>query len=109
MDYDHNNQESRRQAFSLFYQQGKGMFWGALTAFATLALISYGFSLVERHTPITFSSTDSTDSLYGGRSGVKLRTDYGTGCQYLETSFGGITPRLDAQGEHICNITHPAY
>lgn len=42
-------------------------------------------------------STDSPDS----RSGMSLHTDYETGCQYLSTVYGGITPRLDAKGYQI--------
>jgi hypothetical protein len=45
---------------------------------------------------------DDTDTEDGPRSGVNLRTDHGTGCQYLADPMGGITPRLDASGEHIC-------
>lgn len=41
---------------------------------------------------------DNTDG--AKRSGMALRTDYGTGCQYLETTEGGITPRLDVNGNH---------
>tara|TARA_Y100000310_G_C20691139_1_gene822288 strand:+ start:2302 stop:2541 length:240 start_codon:yes stop_codon:yes gene_type:complete len=51
---------------------------------------------------LTFSvpkdSTDSEDK----RSGMILYNDYQTGCQYLGGLFGGITPRLDAEGKHIC-------
>lgn len=36
---------------------------------------------------------DDTDPP-NGRSGVTIVTDYGTGCQYLKTPGGGITPRL---------------
>jgi hypothetical protein len=42
--------------------------------------------------------TDSKDD----RSGLVLYTDYGTGCQYVGTMFGGITPRLDADGKIVC-------
>lgn len=45
---------------------------------------------------------DATDARDGTRSGVKLRTDHGTGCQYLETADGGITPRLDPTGRQVC-------
>lgn len=38
------------------------------------------------------------------RFGLKLHTDAMTGCQYLSTSGGGITPRLDSQGRQICNL-----
>lgn len=38
----------------------------------------------------------------GGRSGLTPKTDHLTGCQYLESPKGGLTPRLDAQGQHVC-------
>lgn len=41
---------------------------------------------------------DATDPP-GGRSGMGLHTDHETGCQYLSRS--GITPRLDAAGQHM--------
>jgi len=34
-------------------------------------------------------------------SQLQLRIDTGTGCHYLVTSSGGITPRLDGQGKHV--------
>ena len=46
---------------------------------------------------------DGTDDKRGGdRSGMALRTDYGTGCQYLETSNGALAPRLGRDGKQIC-------
>ena len=47
------------------------------------------------------ANKDDTDPTEG-RSGLALHTDNLTGCQYLAKPFGGITPRLDAQGKHIC-------
>lgn len=47
------------------------------------------------------SPRDATDPPHGKRSGMLLRTDYGTGCQYLAEPFGGITPRVDADGRHM--------
>lgn len=44
---------------------------------------------------------DATDGAQ--RSGVALRTDAATGCDYLLSPWGGITPRLDRAGKHICN------
>lgn len=41
---------------------------------------------------------DDTDGYK--RSGLKLHTDYGTGCQYLVTTKGGITPRIAKDGTH---------
>lgn len=37
-----------------------------------------------------------------GRSGLTLRTDAATGCQYLEGGGGGITPRLGPDGRPWC-------
>jgi hypothetical protein len=36
-------------------------------------------------------------------SGMHLRIDARTGCHYLEVTDGGITPRLDSDGRHICD------
>lgn len=46
-------------------------------------------------------SRDTTDGEWPNRSGVRPRTDAFTGCQYLETSKGGITPRVDSRGRHL--------
>ena len=45
-------------------------------------------------------SRDDTDG--DTRSGLVPRTDARTGCQYLESAGGGLTPRLDKAGKHIC-------
>jgi hypothetical protein len=49
---------------------------------------------------------DATDGV-GVRSGLGLRTDSETGCQYLESRFGGLTPRLTADGRHLCRSVAP--
>lgn len=46
---------------------------------------------------------DSTDTSDDERSGMSLYTDALTGCQYLGAGFGGITPRLDKDGHHVCS------
>lgn len=56
-------------------------------------------SLIRDFADLDKDSTDSPDA----RSGVALRTDYMTGCQYLESSGGHLTLRLDAEGNHICS------
>lgn len=47
-------------------------------------------------------NTDPPD----GRSGMGLRVDHATGCQYLTSASlvgeSGITPRLRADGTHYC-------
>lgn len=47
---------------------------------------------------------DDTDPP-GGRSGLVLLTDHGTGCQYLKAPGywnGALSPRLGADGKPIC-------
>lgn len=56
-------------------------------------------SLVGNFVP--YDDTDPAD----GRSGMRLYTDAKTGCQYLAVRQGGMTPRLDRNGHHICE-TH---
>jgi len=56
-----------------------------------------------------FVPYDSTDNKSDNdRSGMKLYTDHLTKCQYLAAGnfFGanGITPRLDANGNHLCRV-----
>lgn len=48
-------------------------------------------------------TTDNTD-YRGSRSGLEVRQDALTGCEYLAGSRGGLTPRLDHEGQHICGI-----
>jgi hypothetical protein len=52
-------------------------------------------------TPINRDDTDK-GMWGGGRSGIKSTTDALTGCQYLVSPDGGITPRLSSDGNHIC-------
>lgn len=62
--------------------------------------------LIQNLLSLTPLGRDDTDAgrWGGGRSGVKPVTDALTGCQYLITRDGGITPRLDADGKHICEV-----
>lgn len=46
---------------------------------------------------------DTTDG--DSRSGLGLYVDELTRCQYLSAGGKGITPRLDADGQHICYST----
>lgn len=52
---------------------------------------------------VGYPQKDDTDPS-GGRSGLKIYTDSGTGCQYLSVSGGGVTPRLSADGQPICGV-----
>lgn len=50
---------------------------------------------------VGYPQKDDTDPS-DGRSGLKIYTDSGTGCQYLSVSGGGVTPRLSVDGQPIC-------
>lgn len=51
---------------------------------------------------IFFEYDDTDDKFNEIRSGMMLRIDYGTGCQYLESTWGHLEPRKDKNGNHIC-------
>lgn len=71
----------------------KGIFWAAL---ATL-VFGLAIAVIGRVFGIGYDDTDKPPH----RSGLAIKTDHGTGLQYLTTAKGGITPRLDAQGNHM--------
>jgi hypothetical protein len=48
---------------------------------------------------------DDTDPVVG-RSGMEVLVDNRTGCQYLATSTGGLTPRLDDMGGPVCGSSN---
>ena len=52
-----------------------------------------------------YDATDQpeAENVVDRRSGMTLYTDYGTGCQYLQAGLGGLTPRLDKEGNHVCD------
>jgi hypothetical protein len=49
-----------------------------------------------------WGSRDSTDSPTK-RSNMALRIDHGTGCQYLASKEGHLTPRMGRDGKQVCN------
>jgi len=62
--------------------------------FATLIVATAIFALL--------SPTDGTDANYFVRSNLRLHMDYGTGCEWLSTREGHLSPRLDASGKQVC-------
>lgn len=52
---------------------------------------------------VTSPSHDDTDPP-SGHSGMTLYTDQRTGCQYMGTGFGGLTPRMSQDGKQICEV-----
>ncbi|WP_311270524.1 hypothetical protein [Sphingobium sp. WCS2017Hpa-17] len=79
---------------------GKKFTEGALWAIGKWTLIVVvGTAVFQAISP---PARDATDPPSGARSGVRLRTDSGTGCQYLETKGGALTPRMGRDGRQIC-------
>lgn len=78
---------------------GKMMARGALSEIGTLVLV---WLLIVTAISWAISPGDDSESPTGKRSGLRPRTDHLTGCQYLETKDGGITPRVDRHGRQIC-------
>lgn len=50
-----------------------------------------------------FNRVDRTDRDFWHRSNLNLHIDNETGCHYLSTWSGIITPRVDKNGKHICS------
>lgn len=56
-----------------------------------------------------FSSYDVTDNIAEKkRSGLTIYVDHETGCQYVGTVLGGLTPRIDRNGMPICTEKEPS-
>ncbi|MFA6066910.1 MAG: hypothetical protein WC707_07040 [Candidatus Babeliaceae bacterium] len=50
----------------------------------------------------TLGRDDSDQQEYGSkRSGLIIKTDYKTGCQFYESKNGTLTPRLDGNFNHL--------
>lgn len=73
---------------------------GAIMAVAIWLAFSFLFAAAIEG--LGLRPLDATDARNGQRSEMKLRTDHGTGCQYLATAGGGITPRLGRDGKQMC-------
>jgi hypothetical protein len=74
--------------------------WGALRLVGAFML--FGLLLTLALNGLGLISTDDSDVSRFDRSGLKVRTDAKTGCEYLETHEGSLFPRLDALGKPIC-------
>lgn len=69
-----------------------GFFVGVVVTLLLVAGLRMGGS------PPPYDDTDAPPA----RSGLKVLTDARTGCQYLTTARGGLTPRLGRDGRHLC-------
>lgn len=77
--------------------------YNALVAFTKWLAMWYVIGMIINFLIINLFGygTDDSDLDKSHRSGVKVITDYKTGLQYLETSKGGITPRLNVDGKQL--------
>jgi hypothetical protein len=75
------------------FRFGLGILWLACVS----AFVGAGLSMIDG------SFHDSTDAP-GQHSGMVLRTDHLTGCQYLGGG-SALTPRLDQTGKPMCEGT----
>lgn len=74
----------------------KGLAEGAQRIAAYVGLVMIVLWAMSELWPADRDATDPAE-------GERLYTDAQTGCQYLATSGGSLTPRLSATGEHICD------
>ena len=70
----------------------------APSALAAAVVVIAVLAYISMHHP----PRDNSDPI-GGRSNMQVLTDALTGCQYLATQRGGITPRMDADNKQVCN------
>lgn len=75
-------------------------FVNQLYAFLILAAIIFG-TIVGTRYMLALPERNDTDPP-DGYSGLSVLIDTKTGCQYLATREGGVTPRLDKKGKHMC-------
>jgi len=66
---------------------------------AIIAILSWFISTLISDNMKPRNDTDPAD----GRSGLALFVDNRTGCHYLSSPAGGLTPRLDSEGNQICS------
>lgn len=64
-----------------------------------LITIFFLFWIIDRLLMNRGKRDESDEPGKGEKSGLLVRTDYGTGVQYLEAPYGGLTVRVDADGK----------
>lgn len=82
--------------YAMGYHGARGVLVHLSKLVLVFALLFYAYSYLFP------PSIDDTDASADKRSGVKLITDYGTGCQYLATIAGSLYPRMGTDGKQVC-------
>ncbi|MET4187638.1 hypothetical protein ABIB86_000413 [Bradyrhizobium sp. JR1.7] len=85
---------------------GRIDFWdGFRFAWGVTAFVCIGLLICQIADDYVWQSPFDDSDAAPKRSGLRIKTDNLTGCQYFITVFGGITPRVDGSGKQICRPT----
>lgn len=68
----------------------------------SIFVIAFSIALLFFVSPLGRDDSDEGYGWFDNRSNMRVTTDNLTGCQYLGSERGGITPRVDSTGKHIC-------
>jgi len=69
---------------------------------ATGFIISFGIIIIIMILNDDFKRNTTDFPFPDKRSNMELHIDALTGCHYLSSKNGGLTPRLSSNGNHIC-------
>lgn len=85
---------------------GAGMFLAVARLFflGMIVLLVLSAALEVTGTALRWAPGDDSDASYSDRSGVRVRTDHLTGCQYLESSQGDLVARRTPGGQQVCVV-----
>lgn len=89
-----------RQVTRIDFWDGFRLAWGA-TAFVVFLIV--GSQLLDDF--VWQPAYDDSDAP-PLRSGLRIKTDHLTGCQYFVTALGSITPRMEGDGKQVCTSPH---
>ncbi|MFD1197395.1 hypothetical protein ACFQ3K_03505 [Brucella gallinifaecis] len=77
-------------------------FKSLIAAFGLIVVFDIGMQAADRAILFPYLGIGDDDSDGSYRSGMSVRRDALTGCEYLEGRYGGLTPRLGPDGRQVC-------